>query len=140
LSSLLWSRTSGDVSPVGAAVVIAPPELDAYTAPRLRAELAGRDPTRRTVVDFAAVTLCGAAGIHVLLEANARHERHGGSLRVRNAGASIRRMFALTDTTSLLDDGHLRDHRGEAPRPAAPVGPTGSRRGHPGEARSHSLR
>jgi anti-anti-sigma factor len=117
-------------------MIIAPPELDAYTAPRLRAELAQRDPTRRTIVDFAAVTLCGAAGIHVLLEANARHERHGGSLRVCNAGAPVRRMFALTDTTSLLDDGDLADHRGEALRPTAAGG---SRRGRPGEARSHQL-
>jgi anti-anti-sigma factor len=110
LSSLLRSRTRVDPSPAPAAVVIAPPELDAYSAPRLRAELAERDPSRRTIVDFAAVTLCGAAGIHVLLEANARHERHGGSLRVRNAGAPVRRMLALTDTTSLLDDEALHDH------------------------------
>jgi anti-anti-sigma factor len=137
LSSLLRSCTSDDPSPAGAAVVVAPPELDACTAPRLRAELAELDPGRRTIVDFAAVTLCGAAGIHVLLEANARHERHGGSLRVRNAGASVRRMFALTDTISLLDDGRLPGHRDPAPRPTASGG---SRRGRPGEARSHPLR
>jgi anti-anti-sigma factor len=137
LSSLLRSCTRDDPPPVGGAVVVAPPELDACTAPRLRAELAERDPTRLTIVDFTAVTLCGAAGIHVLLEANARCERHGGSLRVRNADASVRRMFALTDTTSLLDDGHLADRRGEAPRPTASAG---SRRGGPGEARSHPLR
>jgi anti-sigma B factor antagonist len=89
-------------------------EIDAYNAPRLRAVLAQCDPTRPTVVDFTAIALCGAAGIHVLLEAQARHERHGGSLRVTGARPEIRRMFVLTHTTGLLDEASLT---GESARP-----------------------
>ena len=56
------------------------------------------------VVDFSPVSLCGAAGIHVLLEALARHERHGGSLTVRHVRPSVQRVFAATNTLKLVDD------------------------------------
>jgi anti-anti-sigma factor len=84
-------------------LVLALPEIDAFNAPRLRAVLTQCDPTRHTVVDFSAVTLCGAAAIHALLEAHARHERHGGSFHVTGARPAVRRMFALTHTIGLLD-------------------------------------
>jgi anti-anti-sigma factor len=84
-------------------VVVAPPEIDAHTAVGFRADLARCDPTQRTIVDFGAVTLCGAAAIHALLEAHARHERHGGTLLVYDARPQVRRMFALTHTSGLLE-------------------------------------
>jgi anti-anti-sigma factor len=85
-------------------LVLAFPDIDAYNAPRLRDVLAQCDPTGPTVVDFSAVTLCGAAAIHALLEAHARHERHGGSFHVSGARPTIRRLFDLTNTTGLLDN------------------------------------
>jgi anti-anti-sigma factor len=90
-------------------MVLAFAEIDAYNAQRLRVALVECDPAGHTVVDFSAVTLCGAAGIHALLEAQARHEGHGGSLRVSHVRPEIRRMFALTHTTGLLDESTAPD-------------------------------
>jgi anti-anti-sigma factor len=103
LSSRLRTSIALDGPPVGGATVLAPAEIDAHTAPLLRARLAACDPAGRTIVDFAAVTLCGAAGIHALLEAQARHERHGGSLQVCRACPPVRRVFVVTHTAGLLD-------------------------------------
>jgi anti-anti-sigma factor len=103
LASLVQPTTTDVPAADAPFLVPAFPEIDAYNAPRLRAVLSQCDPTRRTVVDFSAVTLCGAAGIHVLLEARARHERHGGAFHVIAARPEIRRMFVLTDTTGLLE-------------------------------------
>src|SRR4051812_6892508 len=84
--------------------VVAPPEIDAHNAGDLRSLLAGCDPRRATVVDFSAVTYCGAAGIHALLAAQARHERNGGTVVVRGANPRVTRIFTLTQTTGLLYD------------------------------------
>jgi anti-anti-sigma factor len=76
--------------------LIPPAELDPSTAPELEALILDLDPTTEAIVDFADVDFCDSSGLRVLVDAYKRFDKNGGSLRVANPRAHVRRLFELT--------------------------------------------
>ena len=87
-------------------------DLDAYTAPGLRAELheatGGDGPV---VVDLSDITFIDSAGLGVLVGAHRRMLEAGGRLRIVRPPTLVGRAFALTGLDEVFD---LYDDRGAA--------------------------
>jgi anti-sigma B factor antagonist len=79
-------------------------DLDARTAP-LVLEAATAHPAALgadTVLDFTAVTFCGADGLNVAVQLNQLASLRGGRLTVRGASRTVRRLFAACGLDGLL--------------------------------------
>lgn len=85
----------------GLAVVTAVGEVDLLTAPRLQRELA-RTRERTTVVDLTGVTFLAAAGLSVLLTANAEARESGRWFGLVGAAGTARRSLEVSGVTELV--------------------------------------
>ena len=92
-----------DVGPAGVRLALRG-ELDVATAPRVQASLAlaeGQDP-ELVVVDLRGLTFMDSTGLHLLLDADARHREAGRRLVVIPGNGAIGRLMSLTGTDALL--------------------------------------
>jgi anti-sigma B factor antagonist len=98
--------------PSGLRVIHPTGDLDAYTAPGLRAQLheatGGGGPV---VVDLSDITFIDSAGLGALVGAHRRMLEAGGRLRIVRPPTLVGRAFALTGLDEVLD---LYDDRGTA--------------------------
>ena len=85
-------------------------ELDTHTAPQLAHYLEDLDPSSPLELDLSATSFISSAGLSAILNAQRRHEEHGGSLRVAAADANIARTIELSGLAELL--GLSRDDDG----------------------------
>ena len=94
-------------------------DLDAYTAPGLRAQLheATSGEAELIVVDLAEITFIDSAGLGTLVGAHRRMLERGGRLRVVRPPTLVARAFEVTGLDTVLD---LRDDREQALAPAGP--------------------
>jgi anti-sigma B factor antagonist len=91
------------------AIVAVAGELDLGTAPRVAAtvdELVDAG-FARIVVDLRRLSFLDSAGVHALISARDRADRHRCALSLVRAPRDVHRVFALTATESLVrfDDG-----------------------------------
>jgi anti-sigma B factor antagonist len=108
------SELPGRERPPGDAVVLHQTgDLDAYTAPELRARLheATDGRARHVVVDLADVTFIDSAGLGALVGAHRRMQEGGGRLSIVRPPPLVARAFELTGLDEVFD---LCDDRGEA--------------------------
>jgi anti-sigma B factor antagonist len=92
-------------SPAHALYVVAPGgEIDAFTAPRLRTELAQVVDAGATAVvcDLSAVTFLDSSGLGVLIGALKRLRQAGGELLIVLPAPSARKVFSLTALDRIL--------------------------------------
>jgi anti-sigma B factor antagonist len=78
-------------------------EVDAYTAPRMLAELLAaieRDP--RLTLDLSAVTFMDSQGLATLLRARQEAEARGGTLRLDRVSVRVLKLLQLTRMDSLF--------------------------------------
>ena len=101
----------------GVVLLRAKGDLDAYTAPGLRARLheATAEDAHVVVVDLAQITFIDSAGLGALVGAHRRMCERGGCLRIVRPPALVARAFELTGLDAVLD---LRDDREQALAPA----------------------
>jgi anti-sigma B factor antagonist len=97
----------------GVVVLRATGDLDAYTAPGLRAQLheATSGAAELVVVDLAEITFIDSAGLGTLVGAHRRMREAGGRLRIVRPPALVARAFELTGLDEVLD---LADDREQA--------------------------
>jgi anti-sigma B factor antagonist len=100
-----------DISIRPGPVVTISGEIDIQSGPQLRDQLLRviRRQGARLALDLTGVTFIDCAGINVLLAARRRAQLEGGSLRVLQASARVRRIFALTRLDHVLMPTVLRD-------------------------------
>lgn len=88
------TRTQG-----GHVVVSVQGEIDLYTVPRLRGELAsalaGGGPVR-LVVDLSGVEFCDSIGVNALLAAHRQAREAGGDLELLAPRAGVRKILQVT--------------------------------------------
>ncbi len=81
--------------------------LDAYTAPDLRAELdaaLAADASPSTLVlDLGGLGFLDSTGLRVLVETHSALAARGGTLRLRNATATTRRLLDITGLSDVLE-------------------------------------
>ena len=99
----------------GVVLLRASGDVDAYTAPGLRARLheateAGGD-AELVVVDLERVTFIDSAGLGTLVGAHRRMRERGGWLRIVRPPPLVARAFELTGLDTVLD---MRDTREQA--------------------------
>ena len=96
----------------GVVVLRAKGDLDAYTAPGLRAQLheATAGEADLVVVDLARVTFIDSAGLGALVGAHRRMREAEGELRIVRPPALVARAFELTGLDEVLDLRDDRDH------------------------------
>jgi len=97
----------------GVVVLRARGDVDAYTAPGLRAQLheATAGEAGLVVVDLAEITFIDSAGLGALVGAHRRMRETGGRLRIVRPPPLVARAFELTGLDEVLD---LRDDREQA--------------------------
>jgi anti-sigma B factor antagonist len=80
--------------------------LDAYTAPDLRAELdavlAADAPPSTLVLDLGGLGFLDSTGLRVLVETHSALAARHGTLRLRNATATTRRLLDITGLSEVL--------------------------------------
>jgi anti-sigma B factor antagonist len=88
----------------GRAVVEAAGEIDAYTAPRLRAVLEELPaPARyRVVVEMSRVSFMDSSGLGVLVGAHKRARNGGGALALAGASDRVLRVLRVTGLVRIL--------------------------------------
>ena len=92
-------RRDGDAAPV----LAVHGELDLYTAPEFREQLAQlAESEERLIVDFGASTFLDSSACRALLRAARRLGAHGGRMVVVNKDPEIERMFAVMGLDELL--------------------------------------
>jgi anti-anti-sigma factor len=94
--------------PGGAAltVVVVTGEVDQDSAPALRAALAQTmRPGRQVCCDVGAVTFCGAAGAHTLLDARHLAQSQGAHFTVRGAHGLTRPVLEVAGLAAVLRPG-----------------------------------
>lgn len=104
------------IGTAAAGVYVAAPvgELDAFTAPGLRAELTQLFETREPrllVIDLSGVTFLDSTALGVLIGAFKRARERDGELRVVKPSPIVSRIFEITALDSVLP---LYDTRDEA--------------------------
>jgi anti-sigma B factor antagonist len=79
-------------------------ELDAYTAPRLRAQLhdLARAEPAELVLDLGELTFIDSTGLGVIVGALKQQRARGGELIIRGASSSIRKVFEITGMARVL--------------------------------------
>ena len=85
----------------GLTVVTAVGEVDLLTAPRLQQELA-RSRGHTTVVDLTGVTFLAAAGLSVLLAANAQAREDGRRFGLVGAAGTARRSLEVSGVAEVV--------------------------------------
>jgi anti-sigma B factor antagonist len=97
----------------GVVLLRAKGDVDAYTAPGLRAQLheATGGAEELVVVDLAEITFIDSAGLGALVGAHRRMREAGGRLRIVRPPALVARAFELTGLHEVLD---LTDDRDQA--------------------------
>lgn len=112
----------------GATWVQAKGALDLAAAPKLAEVLrSALREARLVVLDLGRLTFLDSSGVHVIVDATIAARRQGRRLLLLEAPASVQRMFALTETSHLVEVfGH------PSPDPAVQVLP---RRRSPGAER-----
>ena len=82
----------------GLAVVTPPAEVDLANAGQLGEALESAGPEDATiVVDMTANRFCDSSGISVLVRAHKRAQAGGGEIRLVMGGATLHRVFKVTD-------------------------------------------
>lgn len=104
------TRLQGSVtvrgSEVGALVVSISGEFDAVLSPRVLAVLvdaAGRNAVQTVHVDLSSVTFMDSSGIRALLQGQQAVAARGGTIRVVQASATVRRLLELTGLEEQLN-------------------------------------
>ncbi len=95
-------RIRVDITPDGAAIVIAKGELDAYAAPELTACLAGLGDARDVVVDLSAVSFLDSTALGVVVRTVREIGERGGEVRLVLPVTTARRIFELTMLDQVL--------------------------------------
>ena len=99
----------------GVVLLRASGDLDAYTAPGLRAQLheatGDGTETELVVVDLQKVSFIDSAGLGTLVGAHRRMRERGGRLRIVRPPPLVARAFELTGLDEVLD---MRDDREQA--------------------------
>lgn len=92
-------------SGTGRVVVVVRGEVDAHTAPQLRAVISGAldDGMRHVEIDASGLDFIDSTGIGVMVEVIRRTGPVGGSLAVRGASAELRRLLTITDLLGHVD-------------------------------------
>jgi anti-anti-sigma factor len=90
-------------------VVVASGEIDLWSAPEVKAALAGFGAPRQPVVlDLRGVTFMDSSGLGLIVESNQRARKHGYRFGVAIGGASdvhrILEMSGLTKVLEFVDD------------------------------------
>ena len=90
-------------------VVVASGEIDLWSAPEVKAALAGHGSRESAVVlDLRAVTFMDSSGLGLIVESNQRARKHGFRFAVAVGGASdvhrILEMSGLTKVLAFVDD------------------------------------
>jgi len=82
-------------------------ELDVATAPALThyLRLAEQEDVRAIALDLRDLTFVDPSGLRVLLQAKSRARTNGHQLLLLEVGSAPRRLFDVTGTASLLEDG-----------------------------------
>lgn len=122
----------------GVAVVQVRGEVDAFTAPVLRAELADQPdpPPAMLVLDLSEVTFLAASGIRVLLENRERAALTGTELRLVHGTRAVGRVLDVLRLTQLFRSySTLADALATQSEPPQLCATTGCRTGYP---RSHA--
>lgn len=79
-------------------------KLDAGTAPELDTALADKmQDVTRVVYDFEGLEYISSAGLRTLLATYKRMVKAGGSMRIRNVGASVMEVFKVSGFADLYD-------------------------------------
>lgn len=90
--------------PDGLPVLVARGEIDVYTSPDFRRELAAlvAGDAKRVVVDLAAVDFIDSSGLGVLVGALKRLRERDGSIVLRGMTPSTKKVFDITGLTNLF--------------------------------------
>lgn len=78
-------------------------ELDLATVPRLKQVLREAEVHPRRVLDLRGLTFMDCAGVHVIVEADARAKAGGGELVLVRGPSQVDRVLALTGTAETLE-------------------------------------
>ena len=87
-------------------------EVDAYTAPQMKAALLEAVSRHRSVaVDLAAVTFMDSQGLAALLRARQEAESRGGSLRLERVPGRVLKVLRITalESVFIIDSVHPGD-------------------------------
>ena len=76
--------------------------LDTVTAPQLDAELVGLDSVTKLVINMEHLSYVSSAGLRVLLNAQKRLEKSGGSMVITHANDEIMEIFEITGFDEIL--------------------------------------
>lgn len=80
-------------------------EIDLYTVPRLRGELAaalgGGGPVR-LIVDLSGVDFCDSTGVNALLAAHRQAQEAGGDLELAGPRPGVRKILQVTGLESVF--------------------------------------
>lgn len=88
-----------------ALIRITPPtEVDAESVKVLAADLEAIAAGSVVVLDCSDVTFMDSSGIRTIVAESERHDANGGTLKVANPSAVVRRLLELTDLTRFISD------------------------------------
>ena len=76
--------------------------LDTVTAPELEASLGELAGLTKLIIDMAKLVYVSSAGLRVLLAAQKKMDRNGGSMTLRNANEEIKEIFEVTGFDEIL--------------------------------------
>lgn len=77
-------------------------EIDTHTAPSLAAAIAAAD-RRELTLDFSGVEFIDSSGLRVLIQAHRKAAESGGTLRLSNPSAMVRRVLDISGLDDHLD-------------------------------------
>ena len=77
--------------------------LDTVTAPELEAALGGLEGVTKLTIDMEKLAYVSSAGLRVLLNAQKKMAKNGGSMVVRNANDELKEIFEITGFDSILN-------------------------------------
>ncbi|MBQ9565121.1 MAG: STAS domain-containing protein [Synergistaceae bacterium] len=76
--------------------------LDTVTAPELEAALGGLEGVTKLTIDMEKLAYVSSAGLRVLLNAQKKMAKNGGSMVVRNANDELKEIFEITGFDEIL--------------------------------------
>ena len=84
--------------------VIVEGKLDAVTSPEFEEKLMpALNDIQTLVFDFSELKLISSAGLRVLLSATKRMDELGGTMTIKNASDSVKKVFKLTGFINVLN-------------------------------------
>jgi anti-sigma B factor antagonist len=80
-------------------------EIDLYNAPDIKESIKGQIESGKTniIINLDKVSYIDSSGIGVLISSLSNLKKAGGSLKIINVYASVRKVFELTKLTSFFD-------------------------------------